>query len=312
MSGPRKVEQVILHPLVMLSVVDHFNRVAKDTKKKRVVGVLLGESFKGKVDVTNSYAVPFEEDTGDSKTWFLDHTYHENMYAMFKKVSAKEKIIGWYSTGPKVKPSDLDITELMRRYTADPILVVIDVNAKDELEVPVTAYVSIPNRPEEQSIQKRTFLNVPSEIGAEEAEEVGVEHLLRNIVDETTTSIAEKIQAKISSLKLLHKRMEQLYSYVDSVQKGDLPMNYQIMYSLQDIVSLCPDINNDALVKALTHVNNDNMMVLYVSSIIRSITALHNLIDNRLENMQEEEEKKEDKKAEEKDSKNKKAEEKKK
>lgn len=44
-----------MHPLVLLSVVDHYNRVAKDTKK-RVVGVLLGSVSKGEVDVTNSFA----------------------------------------------------------------------------------------------------------------------------------------------------------------------------------------------------------------------------------------------------------------
>ncbi len=48
-------EKVVVHPLVLLSVVDHFNRTAKDTKK-RVVGLLLGETFKGQVDVTNSFA----------------------------------------------------------------------------------------------------------------------------------------------------------------------------------------------------------------------------------------------------------------
>lgn len=51
----RAPEQVIVHPLVLLSVVDHYNRVAKDTKK-RVVGVLLGESYKGRIDATNSFA----------------------------------------------------------------------------------------------------------------------------------------------------------------------------------------------------------------------------------------------------------------
>ncbi len=48
-------DKVVVHPLVLLSVVDHYNRVAKDTRK-RVVGVLLGETFKGRVDITNSYA----------------------------------------------------------------------------------------------------------------------------------------------------------------------------------------------------------------------------------------------------------------
>ena len=35
---------VVVHPIVLLSVVDHFNRVAKDSKK-RVIGTLLGMSF---------------------------------------------------------------------------------------------------------------------------------------------------------------------------------------------------------------------------------------------------------------------------
>lgn len=51
----RVVEKVIVHPLVLLSIVDNYNRVARDTRK-RVVGVLLGSSSKGTVDVTNSYA----------------------------------------------------------------------------------------------------------------------------------------------------------------------------------------------------------------------------------------------------------------
>jgi hypothetical protein len=52
---PGVPDKVVLHPLVLLSVVDHYNRVAKDTKK-RVIGVLLGETYKGQVDVTNSFA----------------------------------------------------------------------------------------------------------------------------------------------------------------------------------------------------------------------------------------------------------------
>lgn len=48
--------EVTVHPLVLLSVVDHHTRVARDTRK-RVVGILLGEvGSGGRVDVTNSFA----------------------------------------------------------------------------------------------------------------------------------------------------------------------------------------------------------------------------------------------------------------
>jgi 26S proteasome regulatory subunit N8 len=80
--------EVIIHPLVLLSVTDHYNRVAKDTRK-RVVGVLLGTRTQNHVDITNSFAVPFEEDLNNPKVWFLDHNFLESMYWMFKKVTSK-------------------------------------------------------------------------------------------------------------------------------------------------------------------------------------------------------------------------------
>lgn len=63
-TGPKQgaIVDVTMHPLVLLSAADHYHRVARGTRK-RVVGVLLGQVFRGKVDATNSFAVPFEEDS---------------------------------------------------------------------------------------------------------------------------------------------------------------------------------------------------------------------------------------------------------
>jgi 26S proteasome regulatory subunit N8 len=84
----KKSTEVNVHPLVLLSVVDHYHRVAKDTQR-RVVGVLLGQRSKDKVDISNSFAVPFEEDLKNPAVWFLDHNFLETMYWMFKKVTSK-------------------------------------------------------------------------------------------------------------------------------------------------------------------------------------------------------------------------------
>lgn len=273
---------VVIHPLVLLSVVDHYNRVAKDTSK-RVVGILLGELSKGKIDITNSYAVPFEEDPkGD--VWYLDHFFHENMFAMFKKVNAREKVIGWYSTGPKIRPADLEINELMRRYVPNPVYVIIDVDPKNELELPTDAYMAVDNVPEEKSKQERTFYHLPTEIGALEAEEVGVEHLLRDIRDIGGSTIADQVADKLNSLKGLKNRLEDMSKYLDAVLGGRLPANHQILYSMQDILNTLPDLQEKEIVKAFAVNTNDNHLVIYVSSLIRSIIALHNLINNKLTN----------------------------
>lgn len=277
------IDNVVVHPLVLLSVVDHYTRAAKGTKK-RAVGVLLGELHKGQLDVTNCYAVPFEEDSKRPDIWYLDHNYHEEMYAMFKKVNAKEKILGWYSTGPLLRPCDLEINELMRRYTPEPVLVIIDVQPKTNLEIPTKAYISVENSPEAKNVSARTFQHIPSQIGAEEAEEVGVEHLLRNIHDTATSSLTDQVQAKLSSLYSLKNRMQDIQKYLENVIAGKCPPNHQIIYNIQDILNLCPDLKSKEMSGAIATTNNDNMLVIYLSSLVRSILALDDLINNKLRN----------------------------
>lgn len=101
-------------------------------------------------DISRSYIgfltivipVPFEEDDKDPSVWFLDHNYVESMNDMFKKVNAREKLIGWYHSGPKLRASDLEINELFKRYTPNPLLVIIDVQPK-EAGVPTDAYFAV-------------------------------------------------------------------------------------------------------------------------------------------------------------------------
>lgn len=51
------VDKCIVHPLVLLSVVDHFNRMGKIGNQKRVVGLLLGSMKQNKeLDISNSFA----------------------------------------------------------------------------------------------------------------------------------------------------------------------------------------------------------------------------------------------------------------
>ena len=40
-----KISQVNVHPLVLLSIVDHFNRVNVKQRNKRVIGALLGRDW---------------------------------------------------------------------------------------------------------------------------------------------------------------------------------------------------------------------------------------------------------------------------
>ncbi|XP_050381815.1 26S proteasome non-ATPase regulatory subunit 7 homolog A-like [Argentina anserina] len=283
----RSIEKVIVHPLVLLSIVDNYNRVAKDTSK-RVVGVLLGSTFKGVVDVSNSYAVPFEEDDKDPSIWFLDHNYHEAMFSMFKRINAKEHVVGWYSTGPKLRENDLDVHRLFHNYCPNPVLVIIDVQPK-ELGIPTKAYYDVEEVKENATQKsKKVFVHVLSEIAAHEVEEIGVEHLLRDVKDTTISTLANEVTGKITALKGLDARLREIRSYLDLVIDEKLPLNHEILYHLQDVLNLLPNLNVAELVKGFAVKTSDMMLVIYLSSLIRSVIALHNLINNKVLNKEHE------------------------
>ncbi|DBA86209.1 hypothetical protein WJX77_005872 [Trebouxia sp. C0004] len=271
---------VVVHPLVLLSVVDHYNRVAKDTKK-RVVGILLGETYKGRIDITNCFAVPFEEDERDPNIWFLDHSYLEGMSAMFKKVNAKERILGFYSTGPRLREADLDISDLLSSYAESPLLLICEVQPK-EMGLPTTAYYP-KEQIREDGTQKsqKVFVNIPTEVGATEAEEIGVEHLLRDVKDSTVSNLSSEVSHMASGLRALKSRLSEVQEYLNLVLEGRLPVNHDIMYHLQDVFNLLPNLSVEELLKSFAIKSNDMMLAVYLASMIRSVLALHNLIDNQ-------------------------------
>ncbi|KAH7924755.1 Mov34-domain-containing protein [Leucogyrophana mollusca] len=271
---------VIVHPLVLLSVTDHHARSVSRNSSKRVVGVLLGQDNGKTVNVANSFGIPFEEDEKDPRTWFLDHNYIEGMFDMFRKVNARERMIGWYHTGPKLRASDQEINDLFKRFIARPIMVIVDVRPQ-AVGIPTDAYFAVEEIKDDGTETRKTFLHVPSAIEAEEAEEIGVEHLLRDIKDSTTTTLATRVSEQLASLQGLQSRLKDIHKYLLDVASGDMPVNHQIIYHLQDILNLLPDLSDPTTTQSFASSTNDQLLVVYLSSLLRAVIALHALVDNK-------------------------------
>lgn len=235
------------------------------------------------LDISNSFAVPFDEEDKDKDVWFFDHEYFENMHTMFKKVNAREKIVGWYHTGPRLHRNDIAINDLIKSYNSNAVLVIINAEPP-ELGLPTEAYFSVEEIHDDGTPTSKTFEHLPSEIGAEEAEEVGVEHLLRDIRNITVGSLSQQLTNQLNGLKGFYSSLNDIKSYLDKVTKNELPINHQIVYQLQDIFNLLPEINMPEFVKATFVKTNDQALVVYLASMIRSVIALHNLINNKIQN----------------------------
>ena len=175
----------------------------------------------------------------------------------------------------------------------------------------------------------KTFVHTPSTIEAEEAEEIGVEHLLRDIRDVAVGTLSTRITSQLQSLQGLHLRLQDIGRYLQKVHDGDLPVNHAILGNLQDVFNLLPNLStpkaatkdlpsvngivngavgitggtseNTELARAMSIKTNDQLMAIYLSSLIRAITAFHDLIENKIQNkrtQEDEDAKKDENKAE--------------
>jgi len=187
------------------------------------------------------------------------------------------------SFGPKLHQNDVKINELIRNYCPSSVLVIIDAKPR-ELGLPTEAYRAVEEVHEDGTPTTKSFEHVPSEIGAEEAEEVGVEHLLRDIKDTTVGTLSQRVTNQLLGLRGLSSQLGDIRNYLEQVAKGELPVNHQIIYQLQDIFNLLPDVTHPDFVKAMFVKTNDQMLVVYATALCRSIIALHNLINNKLAN----------------------------
>ena len=61
---------------------------------------------------------------------------------MRKIYVARERMIGWYHTGPKLRASDQEINDLFKRFIARPVMVIVDVRAQ-VVGMPTDAYFAV-------------------------------------------------------------------------------------------------------------------------------------------------------------------------
>lgn len=192
-------------------------------------------------------------------------------------------MIGWYHTGPKLRPSDLEINELMKRFTPRPVMVIVDPR-KQDVGIPTDAYMAVEEIKDDGTATQKTFMHIPSSIEAEESEEVGVEHLLRDIHDTTSTgSLSTQVASQLASLRGLFQHLVEIREYLGAVSRGELPVNHEIVYELQNIFNFLPDLEKPETARSFRVANNDRLLIVYLSSLIRSVVALHALVNNRLE-----------------------------
>lgn len=141
---------IILHPLVVLNVSDHFTRfaamkmfpeaslqrnavdenssmmlVAEGGNEPRVLGLLLGTQRGRMVEVCHSFELPAR--TSPEGRTEIEDSFMARRINQYQQIFSKYIVVGWYFTGSEVTPEDLRLhSEVFSSLNEAPILLVMN------------------------------------------------------------------------------------------------------------------------------------------------------------------------------------------
>ncbi|PXF48203.1 COP9 signalosome complex subunit 6a [Gracilariopsis chorda] len=145
---------IILHPLVVLNVSDHYTRFAairlfprissrrsstdvekgiipfaEDGKETRVLGILLGTQRGRMVEVCHSFELPARV-THEGRTE-IEEAFMVRRIEQYQQIFAKYIVVGWYFIGDKITPEDKRLhAEVFTRLNEAPLLLVMNPTSK--------------------------------------------------------------------------------------------------------------------------------------------------------------------------------------
>lgn len=272
-DGASSVTQVIVHPLVLLHVLDHHTR--RQEASGRVIGTLLGRRDGKKVEVTNCFAVPHAE-RGEEVA--IGKDFNKQMLALHLRANRKETVVGWYASaalGDEDNTNDapnliFNTSSLIHEFYAeecdegDPVHLVVDTRLLEDA-ITARAYRSTP-----VVVQGEPMANMFHELRLTVQNSEPENLALHRMVADSKGEDKEKDEPLLVSMEKLYNMLEIASDYVDSVMDGKISPDAEIGRQVANTLATVPRIRPEVFDKLFNDSLQDLLMVTYLSNITQT------------------------------------------
>ena len=289
-ENTRRMNPIVkIHPMVLFSINHHFMK--REKGQDRVIGTLLGKkSAAGVVEITDSYAVPYNGTSG-SKVQMDDHL-NAKLYELHRRVNATEDIVGRYATtqtdGTLIPSQSYVIhTNYQKPFKF------LKGNRFQNKVVPYPIHLVVDSRAIHGKMMSKAFVTAPILLGedrmatrfqevqvqVETSKEVRV--AIDSMAKATVSKIPKPLNTTRSAMESLEKATEKLLEnltkscqYVDKVVRGETKGNQDVGRMIASAVASVPRIRSNELEELVDNGVQDLLMIAYLSNLARSQIAI--------------------------------------
>merc|ERR1719171_1646517 len=285
MSSSEQLLSCRVHPVAILTILDSY--VRRPEGAKRTIGTLLGYITGSVLDITDAYAV-IHKDTDDQGV-LMETDYHKHVFQLRQKVSPREVVVGWFSTGDEITGTSAVIHSF---YCSK------ESHFQPSIVLPSPIHLLVDTSLQKQSLAIKAFLNVrtviadsllqfheiPLEVQTSAAEKAGISLLMqarRTERDKTPVTASKGGAASIGQmdgfeggLRELLELFKKFQGYVRDVQSGKVEGDVAVGRSITRTLCVEPVIDLDAVENLCMNSLQDTLMVVYLSNLTKTQISL--------------------------------------
>jgi len=304
-----KSTSVLFHPLPLVSIIDYHMR--RNEKQKRIVGALLGkissstttattvstssssiinDNNNNIIEVEESFAVPISEDADNIS---IGSSYFKKVIGLSKLSYPDLEVVGWFTTTPAIDGKDnvedsilstksCMIHEIFCEETSNPIHVVVNTSGNQTNKDIVRAF-NISTMELNGKLLAAEFRPINIELASSQIERMGVDLILRSIVNDGSSSSSSVIDSlrdisDVSELEATIKKLlsmhEQISAYIDLVVSGKIKSDHEIGHKISKLISRCPKVKSDLFIESFNKNLHDLLSIIYLSDLVRTQMAI--------------------------------------
>nr|CAG4647184.1 EOG090X08T4 [Megafenestra aurita]SVE92485.1 EOG090X08T4 [Megafenestra aurita] len=273
-SGATGSISVLLHPLVVMNISEHWTRVrAQEGKAQQVIGALIGKQKGRSLEIMNSFELVFTV----VDNIVIDRDYYNTKEEQFKQVFSDMDFLGWYTTGDTPNESDIHVHKQICEINESPVILKLNPFTRNA-DLPVTMYESVIDLVNGEATM--LFVELSYTLATEEAERIGVDHVVRMASGDSAESsqVAEQLQAQHNAVKMLANRVRVILEYIRAMERGEVPKSHEVLREAKSLTHRLPVLNSEIFQEEYYTQYNDVLLQTYLASITKACHDLHQFV----------------------------------
>lgn len=194
---------------------------------------------------------------------------------MFKDLD----FLGWYTTGNRPTDQDVKVHKQICEINECPIMLQLSPQSRNFDQLPVKIYESVIDIV--QGDATMLFVNLLYTLATEEAERIGVDHVVRTSTHENggKSAVAEHLMAQHSAIKMLGNRVKLILAYIKAIESGTLPPNSEILREAYALSQRLPVIQSSTFKEEYYMQSNDVGLITFLGTLTKGCNDINHFVN---------------------------------